>query len=364
MNLIFTQLLSCIINFTLPGVVHQGDRIFYGNAHSLGLGGISIILEDGNNPASPGLHNNLFFSGTGLYYSGSEKRGLRVYDSYGNNIGISTISSNRLNKTNPNFASLYMPLKFLRFGMRYHADWDFNYLYRYEYRDDFYQIKKIVQDDYYGVVFSLAPVVAISTHFAKFGFEQDFLYGKIGREFKTVYPDGPDSIYKEENNFNGNRRKFGFILTPNIHLRLGYTFATKYSLKDKSDSLSYPLTHTIGFSYQPAGRVPTRFLIEVAREMWEEVIYLYKFGIEHTIVDRYRMRYGFCIFPDYSQPAVWTTNLTLGFGTYYKNYSFDFGLGFGKRDYASSDFGGLQISEKTIFDETMLHFLISFGVLF
>ncbi len=352
-----------LVNFTLPGVNSQGDRVYYGGANSLGLGGISVVLENGDNPAGIGLSERISFYSSGLLYSGVEKRGLRVYDSYGNNIGVSTVVNNHIRSISPGPVVLIFPLKSLRFGVRYHILWDFTYFYYFEYRDDFYQITKIIRDDYNGGISSVAPIISLSNRYLKAGIEECLLYGKISKEFKILFPGGSDSITHKEYSLTGRQTKCGLILTPFINLSLGYSYARRHKLKGYSETLVYPESHTAGISYQPPGRIPTKFLAEIRYERWDKPIYIYKFGIEHTIIYKHKLRYGFCLFPDYNIPAVWMTNLTIGFGTSVKNFTFDIGLGYGKRDYANTDFGGLNLSEKYIFDETLCPLVFSVGIL-
>ncbi|MGB9721348.1 MAG: hypothetical protein ACPL28_07730 [bacterium] len=355
------MLILFLINFTLPGVLDRGDRIFYYDARSLGLGGNITVLENSINPASCGLTEKVQFIISGFLFSGTEKRGLRVYDSYGNNIGTSTISVNRT--TEPDFtpAGLVMPLKFFRFGLKYYRVQDFNYLYHYDYRDDFYQIVKTVDNTYSGSLNSIAPFLGISYKGISIGLEQAFIYGAIVEELKTLFPEGEDSITNISYNLSGDNTKLGFMFAPSINFAFAYYYCDKLLVSDNDNSLNYPASHNFGILYQPPHRVPTKFVAEIDYELWNKPILVYKFGVEHTVLYNYFLRYGFCIFPDYNEPAIWTTNLTLGFGGQLRNYFFDLGYAFGKRDYANTDFGGLGIEKKYIFDETQNYFIFSFG---
>jgi len=355
------MLLLLLLNFTLPGVLTYGDRIFYYDARSLSLGGNLTVLENNINPASSGLSDKIQFNFSGFLYAGTEKRGLRVYDSYGNNIGIATISINHTTEHNFAPAGFIMPVKIFRFGLRYYRFQDFNYLYHYDYRDDFYQITRTVDNVYSGSLNSIAPLIGINFKGINIGVEQGFIYGAIKSDLKILYPQGEDSITSISHNLSGNNTKIGFIFAPSLHLRFAYYYNNILRVTDKDDSLSYPARHNFGVYYQPPHRVPTKFVAEVDYELWNEPVFIYKFGVEHTILYNYYLRYGFCIFPDYIEPAIWTTNLTIGFGVQLKNYYFDAGLAYGKRDYANTDFGGLGIKEKYIFDETQNYFLLSFG---
>ena len=360
------MLILLIINFSLPGALNQGDRVFYFSARSLGIGGISDVLENGDNPAGSGLIRENFFFASAALASSNEKRGLRVYDSYGNNMGISTLSNNT--STNYNFAAcaLVIPLKSLRLGFKYRPIWDFNYFYRKEYRDDFYQITKIVEHKHTGDVHSVAPTIGFNYRFLNIGIEEKFLFGRNNREDKVIIPGTSDSISQSEMELSGTTMKLGAIMSPNLHFCLSYSYSLSYTLENEDgEDLKYPVAHSFGFMYQPAGRVPTKFLGEVAYENWTEPIIIYKFGMEHYILNNFTMRYGFCYFPDYEQRQIWTTVLTFGLGLKTGQSFFDLGFAYGKRDYSNSDFGGLDEElENLRFDESTSHFVLSGGFTF
>ncbi|MCX7995268.1 MAG: hypothetical protein N3A65_05815 [candidate division WOR-3 bacterium] len=356
------MVLLFLIGFTLPGVTTCGDVVFYYDARSLGLAGNTTILENNLNPASICLADRLYIYAGGVLFEGREKRGLRVYDSYGNNIGISTIAVNQTSKFDLAPLGVVVPVKLLRFRLNHYELYDFDYYFHKNYRDDFYQIVKIVDDSYRGGLKSISPGIGLNYKFLNIGLEYDFVYGRVERELRTYYPHtGVDSIRTLKRNFSGTSFKCGVILKPLSHFRLAYFFENSFELFDESDTLIYPTGHNFGFFYQPPHRVPTRFLAEMNYKLWDRAIFFYKFAVEHTLLINYAIRYGFCLFPDYNQPAVWSTNLTLGLGGNFKNYCFDFGFALGKRDYTNTDFGGLGIEGKQIFDEVHNHFLLSFG---
>jgi hypothetical protein len=358
------NLILLIFNLTLPGVNQQGDRIFYFDARSLALGGVSDVLENGDNPAAIGMARDLMFFTTAEMITGNERRGLRVYDSYGNNIGISTISNNTFSDVTFSTSSIIFPLiEFLHVGIKYYPLWDFYYFYHYDYRDDFYQITKIVEDNYNGNVYSFAPVIAFHYKFLNVGIQENFFFGKKTEEHKLIIPETADSITENETKYGGKTTKLGLLISPDIHLRLSYACSFKYKLDSEgSENLFYPQSHSFGFFYQPPSRIPTKFVAEVMYEKWDEPILIYKFGFEHSILRHWDLRYGFCTFPNYCQTSIWTTVLTLGFGRKTERYYFDLGFGYGKRDYLSSEFGGLGCEQNFNFDECLGHFLLSGGI--
>uniref|UniRef100_A0A7V0Z651 Uncharacterized protein n=1 Tax=candidate division WOR-3 bacterium TaxID=2052148 RepID=A0A7V0Z651_UNCW3 len=355
------MLLFFIVNFTLPGVSYQGDPVFYYDARSLGLGGNGTVIENTFNPATICLSEKIQLKLSGFLYEGTEKRGLRVYDSYGNNIGISTFSVCQTSFLDLGPASLVVPIKILRFGLKNYRMYDFSYYFHHTYRDYFYQIIKTVDNTYDGALNSLAPMLGISYKGVNIGLENDFMYGSIKSELKTFYPSAEDSIKSNKKNLSGNGFKAGIIYAPSIYVRVAYFFENKFEVSVENEKIEYPVCHNAGFYYQPPYHIPTKFVIEFNYRSWDKPIYCYKFGVEHTVLYNYSLRYGFSLYPDYNQPAVWTTNITLGLGGQFKNYDFDVGLSFGKRDYANTDFGGLGIEEKYIFDETNIHYILSFG---
>jgi hypothetical protein len=366
------MLLFFILNLTLPGVSAQGDRIYYSDARSLSLGGASVVLEGAYNPAAMGMVNDRMLQASGCYVIGNERRGLRVYDSYGNNIGIATKANNTSTTARPGPIALIFPFKMLRLGLSYENVWDFRYYYRYEQRDDFYQLVRIDETDDNGYLWAFAPKMSISYSSFSLGLEYGIVSGKWHQEDRIVIPQAADSIEIQETEFSGNKIKVGIAFVPNLHFRISYLYQRKYVVDDIG--FAYPDVHSLGIMYQPPGRIPTKFLAQVDVEMWDpgevsalvdsQPLFTYRIGVEHTIISRYALRYGFCIFPDYIQRAVWTTNLTLGFGVQAGRFTFDVGYAYGKRDYMNSDFQTFDVGTNYKFDETTHNILLTAGVSF
>jgi hypothetical protein len=356
------MLILLIVGLSLPGISSQGDRLFYHDARSLSLGGVSVVLEHPSNPATMGLIDVRRLYASGWLTIQNERRGLRVYDSFGNNIGIRTVTNNTSTNVSVGPSTIIVPFSMLRFGMQYSPVWDYNYYYRYEQRDDFYQLIRIDEESHQGYVQVFSPLVGFTYKFINLGVSYSILRGALLAESRVIIPQMADSIESTETQVEGNKIKVGLTAAPSLHFRLGYTYQTRYEMKDLDHS--YPEVHAFAIMYQPPGRIPTKFLGQVELEMWDERIVIYKIGVEHMIMGRYALRYGFCIFPDYSERAVWTTNLTLGFGMSAGRYFFDVGYGYGKRDYLNSDFQTFDVGTNYKFDETTHSFLITTGLSF
>lgn len=356
------MLILLIINLTLPGISSQGDRLFYHDARSLGLGGVSIILEHPSNPAMMGL-----ITSPSLYVSGwstvqNERRGLRVYDSFGNNIGIRTVTNNTSTNVSAGPSTLVFPFRMLRLGLQYAPVWDYNYYYHYEQRDDFYQLIRTDERTYKGYAYSLTPLLGFQYKIFSIGVAYSILRGTWSGEDRVIIPGIEDSVDVEETEFDGSRFKVGCTIAPSLNIRVGYTYRAEYDLTDAG--FSYPDAHALAIMYQPPGRIPTKFVGQVELEMWDEEILIYKVGVEHMIMGRYALRYGFCIFPDYEERAIWTTNLTVGFGASMGRFSLDIGYGYGKRDYLNSDFQTFDVGTNYRFDEATHNFQVTTGISF
>lgn len=360
------QLIIYFAGLTLPGAYSQGDQIFYHDARSLSLGGVSITLENTANPASMAFFDQRTVRLSGQLTVQNEARGLRVYDSFGNNLGIATVANNTGTYLSPGACSFVFPLSIVRMGLEYAPVWDYNYSYREEHRDDFYQIVRIDELQHRGYAHAIAPMVAVNYSFVSVGIENAFLLGDRTVEATVIIPQVADTVSSEETTFDGSRIKLGLSVIPSMNFRFAYTYQHHYELTDIY--YEYPEKHIIGIMYQPPGRIPTKLLAQVEAEMWEGIrdnnIFIYKIGVEHMILRKYNLRYGFCVFPDYNQSVIWTTNLTLGFGFYAGAYSFDIGYCYGKRDYLVADFSYLDFTENYKLDETTHHLVISTGIQF
>jgi len=302
-----------------------------------------------------------------LYASGwfvvqNERRGLRVYDSFGNNIGISTVTNNTSTKVNVGPSAIVIPFKALRFGFQYAPVWDYSYFFRYEQRDDFYQLVRIDEQESQGHIHAFSPRISFKYRWINIGFEYSFMQGTWHREERVIIPQMADSVDEQETNFSGNVTRGGVAIAPTVNFRFAFTYQPRYDFLD--GRFSYPDMYSWAIMYQPPGRIPTRFVGQVEFEDWDQSILIYKLGVEHMILSRYALRYGFCVFPDYTQHAIWTTNLTLGFGIRGGRYSLDIGYGYGKRDYLNSDFPTFDVGANYKFDETTHNFLLSIGLSF
>jgi hypothetical protein len=360
------MLILFILHLTLPGINFQGDRVTYVDARSFALGNVSSVLTCGTNPAAYGLTRSISLEITPIIIQFNEQRGLRVYDSYGNNIGISTLTSNNNLILDIAQASLVLPFKSLRLGLDYRRQWDFNYYFQQEFRDDFYILTKTETQEYSGGIFSLSPCLTCSYKFFHIGFSADIFLGSTNYEFIAQNLYKPDSTFQTEENYQGQVFRLGFLIDPGRHFRLAYIYSPAYSIEQESASnnLDYPICHTLGVFYQPPSRILTRIMAEITRESWSEPILLYKLGVEHTIIERYALRYGFSVFPDYEQPCIWTTAMSLGFGIELGKAYIDLAYSYAKRDYSSDDYLDLGITNTLEFDETTLTFLLSAGFSF
>jgi hypothetical protein len=195
--------LFLILFLSLPGVNNLGDRIYYTDGRSLSLGGISSLTSSGNNPACLCLIDRISLSITPSYARMSEHRGLRVYDSYGNNIGVSTISKITDGNIGIAAGSALIPIKGFRVGFQYSPLWTFDYYYRREYRDDFFQLFKVETHEYTGSLYSLAPALSFAYKFLSIGIREDFIQGKKDALITIVEPDLPDSVIQLNNSYEG-----------------------------------------------------------------------------------------------------------------------------------------------------------------
>ncbi|MBN2621172.1 hypothetical protein JXB22_08800 [candidate division WOR-3 bacterium] len=358
------MMLLMIVHLTLPGVMNQGDRVLCHDARSCALGNAMLVLEHSPNPSAMGLLEDMSVSISGAIISANEKRGLRVYDSYGNNIGISTITNTTFTNVLPCACTFVFPLQFIRTGFQFAPVRDYTYSFHREYRDDFYQVTKVVDQEYSGRTYAISPMIAVTHSWLNIGVAQRFMYGR--REFREmiIFPDAPDSAVTDEHDLNGMNTRCGVLIAPDMHFRVSYMYAFAYVLEcdDPLQHDSFPAQHNLGFMYQPPGRIPTRFFGEVACETYDDPVFVYKIGVEHTLQTSYALRYGFCLYPDHVQPAVWTTVLTVGCGIHQPHFSADMGYAYGKRDYTSANYNGLGETENLVFDESLNTFLLSFTV--
>jgi hypothetical protein len=355
-------LLFFLIQLTLTGSTQHGDRVYFYDAQSLALGGISAVLEQGKNPACLGLNDNISVSLSAGFVHANEKRGLRVYDAYGNNMGVSTIANNSYSIPQWTGSSVSVPFKFARIGLKYFPVYDFNYRYYREYRDDFYQIIKTEEYKITGNVFAIVPTFSLTYKYISVGVGERFLYGKRSTDYTIVQQNGTDSLSTEENTYDGTATAFGIIVHPSVHFRFAYTNTLRHTVDSETTGSRFtvPSTHVFGMMLRPPGMIPTALMCEIEYEHRQNPVWKYKVGAEHLLRGRYWMRYGFCVFQDYGQTTIWTTVLTLGAGLQFDHLSCSIGYGYGRRNFSSAHYPSLlPIDEFVLFDESSSNLLVS-----
>jgi len=311
-----------------------GEEVTWHNARMLANGGLTG-LEAGpaavfGNPARLGLAARPALSLSYGVKASSEVRTRIVYDQFENALGEVAIADNvhGYGLAGP-IAGLY---RFgpLALGAGIGPVRDFSYSYYKEYRDDFYvkygedrvQQTGSLYDGSLGLGYR--PVSWLSV-----GATGGYLFGSRRLEVWSI--NGADTVhYVETPNI---ARGFGFsggiVAMPLLRLGIGLDFESgtkaksRYTVPEDTTwypSASVPWSGRVALSYSVPGSLPSKVTAEGTYEAWHSIdarfsnLLTVRAGVEHTMLNFVRLRYGFGVEPMPFDPTIQRADIGLGLG--------------------------------------------------
>ncbi len=338
LSVLFLAGLVVSVRAALPLRIYWGEQTSWRNARDLAFAGMNRF-DPGpgavfHSPAQLGFVDR---PGVELSYGlklSSEQRTRTVYDQFENAIGEVVVADNLGTAGIPGPMAGVFPL-FGKgaVGVGIGPVIDFSYRYYKEFRDDFYNVigeDRIVQSGTVlnaGLGFGFRPLSWLSL-----GASGGYMFGS--RELESWSIRYPDSVYEHESgNPTGIAYSAGLCFQPlsRLSLDLGYCGSTELSNWQDGDSVSEavslarPWDVRFGISYQGSGILPSRVMAEVSYRAWSDVDTTYsnilqaRAGVEHTMLNFLKLRYGFGVEPLPFDPSIQLAQVGAGVG-------FDVGL--------------------------------------
>jgi hypothetical protein len=272
----------------------------------------------------------------------TELRTRIVYDQFGSSMGEAAIANNIHSSGLAGPLAGAYRLGPLVGGAGIGPVRDYSYLYFKEYRDDFYI--KIGEDRVVQTGNLTAGKVAVGYRPLSWfgvGAAGGYVFGR--RRLEVWHISGVDTSYeKDEGAPSGAAYSGGVFLAPLARLGVGVDFRSGlagtawYGLpEDTSWHLAgaLPWTARAALSYRVPGSLPSVVTAEAAYQAWRGAdttfsnLLVIKAGVEHTMLNFVRLRYGFGVQPMPYDPTIQRADI-------------GFGLGF-EAGFARIDVGGL-----------------------
>ncbi len=344
---------ACLILLLFSGSTHAlmplrnywGERITIYSARDLAFlgssgpgSGASILFS---RPALMGAMVRPSLELTYMANIVSEQRTRTVYDEFENTLGEAIFADNVTAAGLPGpLAVNYPVLRGLVVGAGVARIVDFQYRYRKEYRDNFYALvgeDRIVQTGEIfvggaGVSYRLAEWLAV-------GASGGYVSGRRNLESWEIRI--PDTTYWYESGKPEGVAYTGNIvvgLSSRVQGSLGFVgplklFKWQTSPGSRVDVV-LPWRVLADVSYRAAGKLPSRVLLEVGYSAWRSLDSNYagvldvRAGVEHTMLNFVKLRYGFGIEPSPFDPTIQRVGVGTGIGLDAGVCFFDFGAMF------------------------------------
>jgi len=329
----------------IPTDWYYGRTRDFTNARSLGLAGISTIIPSPSgmfiNPALLGLIKNPSFDFSAALNWTSEKRTKELFDQFENTIGEISVADNMFTHTKVSPLAIAYPLPAfggtrIGLGLGYTSVIDYNYYFHKELRDDYYQkigdyeLKATGQTQ--GINFATG-VNLNNPSLADINIGAGLCYS-WGNHQST---QESDSFQIKALNFN-----FGAVTGLGERLKIGFDFQNRWKMhwKPTAEQVNPPTFYYLwtssfglGATYNFPGEIPTIALTEFRYIYWQDRDHPssgqnslnIRAGIEHTMLNDVKLRYGFGVIPSLIKLTPPTVLISFGLGFSVESLKFDIG---------------------------------------
>ncbi|MCX7732802.1 MAG: hypothetical protein N2248_06535 [candidate division WOR-3 bacterium] len=276
----------------------------------------------------------------------SEERTRLVYDQFENTIGEAAYADNISWSLHFGpFAGVYRWRGF-GFGAGLTQVRDFSYQYLKEYLDDFYV--KIGEDrvEQSGGIWTGALAVGYSpVSWLEIGAGGRYLYGQRRLELVHIrVPETSAVSLKSSIRGAGWQAGAGFVSRAGWRVDACYQSAIRSGSGDSDTIRKLPWCAGIAAELNVPGVLPARMLAEAKLSGWSEVdsgfrnVLSVRAGIEHRLLNRVRMSYGFGVDPLFSNSAVHRLLGRFGLGFDISRLRLDFNLQASREELDAGDF--------------------------
>lgn len=339
---IILLLMIIITQASMPVDWYYGRRMSYTDAVSTSLAGVELFTPSvlWSNPLVRSFAKPVL---TVSYKVGilSERRTVKIYDSFDNTIGEVAIADNSFSRGDIGNLYFLKPFSFMNISAGLRPAYVYDYYFYREYRDDFYTKIGETKLKTTGQVYDVSLMVG-RQFMDKFGIGAGLNYYFGKRDF--VYHDSMlnSTVINADTSANPNGIGFtiGACYKPIERLLINLSYQSKVKLNDftvNDVSVKYPDLYRLNISYLAAGEIPTKLGLSVQYSDWKTInsyfteTYEIGFGIEHLLLNNVALRYGFRLEPSFTTPVVHNGAISLGWGFIIGIVNIDVGAEIGRR---------------------------------
>jgi hypothetical protein len=349
--ILFLLMMFIIAQASMPVDWYYGRRLSYTDATALALAGVELFEPNvyWSNPLSKSFAKPVL---TASYKIGiiSERRTVKIYDSFDNTIGEVAIADNSSSRGDIGNVYFLMPFKFMNLSIGIRPQYSYDYYYYQEYRDDFYTKVGETQLKTIGRVYN-TTLMAGRQLMERFGIGAgiNYYFGERNYYYHDSILDGNVVNADTSGSPSGIGFTAGFSVQPLEQLLINFTYQSQVKLNnfiDNITTLKYPDLYKLNVSYLAAGEIPTKLGLLIQYSNWNTIHDNFNetieigVGVEHTMLNSVALRYGFRLEPSFATPVVHNGAVSLGWG---------FMIGIVKIDVSS------EIGRRIIYSENLIN---------
>ncbi len=329
-----------IANASVPSDWYYGRRTEFSDAQSNSLAGNDLFkpsiyfgnpIEKNTNKLMVGISYDFGFL--------QDRWTKQVYDNFDNAIGELAFVENLFTSGRLGNISVLYPWQYANIGLNVRPQYNYEYFFEREFRDDFYTKIGNQEIKILGTVYN-ASLMFGKEFLEKFGVGAgvNYYFGSRKYSFDSIM-NNVETIAETTGSPSGIGFTAGISAMPIEQLLIHFDFQSGVNLKKwlNETSIKYPTIYNLSIAYLAAGEIPTKIGVDAKYSDWKIIDSTYQstveigLGVEHTMFNSVALRYGFRFEPSFVPPVVHQGAVYLGWGFAVGNVTIDIGASIKRR---------------------------------
>ena len=356
-------ILLVFVSFVLFGGIAEATN--YGNfnfvldASMNGVGDVWVVST-----ANPGYFlQNAQVLVVGSLLMPTERRSKRVFDSFDNTVGNTTVADNTYFLAGPYTFSFRIPKNMLQIGFDFFPILAGKYSYENTERDEFYRVILTENETVDLNGFSFTPNIGFKYKWIGIGGGVRIIRGNDVYNYEH-YTDTDTTINHSNYSIKGNGYYGGLTLSPIKNLTIGFVYGTAIKIsKDTVADINYPEQYAFGIDYFFPGPLPAKIYFQLSYIPWSVLtkdgvkenldnVESFHFGVEHLLTSNILIRLGYMYSNIYANSSLTRGTYTFGLGYRAGLNELGFGFNFSGLSYKGDELNlGTGLND-LYFDET------------
>jgi len=331
---IFSFAVIPLYGYTLHEIATGGYPLSMFDGKNVGLGYISIVVTDADNPA---CYDSISAVVINLQlHQITEERKVKVYNEFEDYVGEATRAIRDELHTVPMPLGINLYKHGVSFDFKVSPKYVFDYEFKLPMYDDYYLIRGWQIESSTGMVISYSAMLGVRVWPTLYvGVGGSYLKGdwQHAKMWRPSYEGSEPWDTSTSGKLQGINFTFGICIKPSFRWTIGGIWKIS-TLKDTL--FDYPqFTYGVGIGYRPANILPAYFVAEVLTHQGKHREWEYHMGVEHELMPSFLLRAGFAWLSAAKDERLSKGIYTAGIGYRGAFCEIDIGISFWCRKYSA-----------------------------